>query len=563
MYKKTALLATLLLATAAHAVDTPDGWQTRRDNLMTHYTPDNIGDRIFMVSVLDPLPDDGKDEVAWLTMMADKLAPNYGEVLQRGEAGAGRGIATAIYRVSIAGKPVTIIFTAVPAGVGNMRLIQLLSEEDPALLRDHMDTVKRLISAYYAEGDSAETSAAATAQAAEKPAVKPAATTQGGPKPVTSNSKESDALLAGLKRDNMTIGGALTYGDYDCAVQMDKGMKYTLSLYDNGQYRITGDGSSDGEYQYSPSGYINVNDDVFLYNHTSTFGHGVRELAFYFTDHGKPGLYGQNIANNIIVVCAYSGAAKGPSPAQEAVDRAEAARFKWVTAPGQGVQDKDIETLLFHGEAEYFGTDITFVEAQYLLLKDGWAYDNLQVPPADLDVAASRRHEPEHWRRWRKQGDNYQYEKDGQWQAYDATPVRPGKAGEILAGTYTYSTSSGTLYTGSHVSFTYLTFGKDGSFSRSGYSSSASTNYIDSSTFANSDGVVSGVYEGFQDSGTVTVGSTGTGGKGEERPGHYKIDGYTIELTGPDGKTERKLFFFWADDKNISVGGTTYSREDK
>ena len=36
MYKKTALLATLLLATAAHAVDTPDGWQTRRDNLMTH-----------------------------------------------------------------------------------------------------------------------------------------------------------------------------------------------------------------------------------------------------------------------------------------------------------------------------------------------------------------------------------------------------------------------------------------------------------------------------------------------------------------------------------------------
>ena len=530
---------------------------------MTHYTPDNIGDRIFMVSVLDPLPDDGKDEVAWLTMMADKLAPNYGEVLQRGEAGAGRGIATAIYRVSIAGKPVTIIFTAVPAGVGNMRLIQLLSEEDPALLRDHMDTVKRLISAYYAEGDSAETSAAATAQAAEKPAVKPAATTQGGPKPVTSNSKESDALLAGLKRDNMTIGGALTYGDYDCAVQMDKGMKYTLSLYDNGQYRITGDGSSDGEYQYSPSGYINVNDDVFLYNHTSTFGHGVRELAFYFTDHDKPGLYGQNIANNIIVVCAYSGAAKGPSPAQEAVDRAEAARFKWVTAPGQGVQDKDIETLLFHGEAEYFGTDITFVEAQYLLLKDGWAYDNLQVPPADLDVAASRRHEPEHWRRWRKQGDNYQYEKDGQWQAYDATPVRPGKAGETLAGTYTYSTSSGTLYTGSHVSFSYLTFGKDGSFSRSRYSSSASSNYIDSSTFANSEGVVSGVYDGFQDSGTVTVGSTGTGGKGEERPGHYKIDGYTIELTGPDGKTERKLFFFWADDKNISVGGTTYSREDK
>jgi len=61
---KKALFLAVLLATAAYAVDTPDGWQTRRDNLMTHYTPENIGDRIFMVSVLDPLPDDGKSYVA-------------------------------------------------------------------------------------------------------------------------------------------------------------------------------------------------------------------------------------------------------------------------------------------------------------------------------------------------------------------------------------------------------------------------------------------------------------------------------------------------------------------
>ena len=540
MFKKTALLATLLLASAAHAVDTPDGWQTRRDNLMTHYTPDNIGDRIFMVSVLDPLPDDGKDEVAWLTMMADKLAPNYGEVLQRGEAGAGRGIATAIYRVSIAGKPVTIIFTAVPAGVGNMRLIQLLSEKDPALLRNHMDTVKRLISAYYAEGDSAETSATATAQAAEKPA----ATTQGGPKPVTSNSKESDALLAGLKRDNMTIGGALTYGDYDCAVQMDKGMKYTLSLYDNGQYRITGDGSSDGEYQYSPSGYINVNDDVFLYNHTSTFGHGVRELAFYFTDHDKPGLYGQNIANNIIVVCAYSGAAKGPSPAQEAVDRAEAARFKWVTAPGQGVQAKDIEAVLFHGEAEYFGTDITFVETQYLLLKDGWAYDKLRVPPADLDVAASRKNEPKLWHKWRKNGKDYEIEKDGAWKKLPGHPVRGAKADETLNRNYTYSASGGDYY-GGNALFKTLKFKPDGTFDSSGYGS----------THANSNGLGQINSEG------IGNGAISHGASSSNDRGRYKLDGYTIEMTQPDGTTARQLFFFWADDKNISIGGATYSSE--
>ena len=142
--------------------------------------------------------------------------------------------------------------------------------------------------------------------------------------------------------------------------------------------------------------------------------------------------------------------------------------------------------------------------------------------------------------------------------------MRPGKAGETLDGTYTYSTSSGTLFTGSHVSFTYLTFGKDGSFSRSGYSSSAWSNYIGSATYANSDGTVVGVNsDSYNTSITSASRTADNSGKGEERPGRYKIDGYTIELTDPDGKTARKLFFFWADDKNISVGGTTYSREDK
>ena len=557
MLKRSLSLA-VLLAAAAYAVDAPDGWQTRRDNVMTHYIPDGIGNRIFVVSVLDPLPANGQDTAVWLEQMAGQLAPNYGKLLDHGSVKSDGDRANISYRIEISGKPVAINFTAFPAAGGNLRLIQILAEEDPALLRQYQNTIKHLITAYAAENSAPPATAQRNAPA------QTAAT--GNIHPVTSNSKESDALLAAMPRDGMTIGGALAYGEYDCAVHAAKGQKFTLTLYDNGQYRYKNKNSGrgdDGKYRYSPNGYINVDDDLYLYNYTNRYDKEVRELAFYFTDHDKPGLYGQNIANNIIVVCAYSGAAKDPSPAQEAVDRAEAARFKWVTAPGQGVQAKDIEAVLFHGEAEYFGTDITFVETQYLLLKDGWAYDNMQVPPADLDVAASRQHEPEHWRRWRKQGDNYQYEKDGQWQDYAGTPVRPGKAGETLDGTYTYSTSSGTLYTGSHVSFSYLTFGKDGSFSRSRYSSSASSNYIDSSTFANSEGVVSGVYDGFQDSGTVTVGSTGTGGKGEERPGHYKIDGYTIELTGPDGKTERKLFFFWADDKNISVGGTTYSREDK
>lgn len=32
-------------------------------------------------------------------------------------------------------------------------------------------------------------------------------------------------------------------------------------------------------------------------------------------------------------------------------------------------------------------------------------------------------------------------------------------------------------------------------------------------------------------------------------------------MTQPDGSTARQLFFFWAGDKNISIGGATYAAE--
>ena len=372
-----------------------------------------------------------------------------------------------------------------------------------------------------------------------------------------------------MPRDGMTIGGALAYGEYDCAVHAAKGQKFTLTLYDNGQYRYKNKNSGrgdDGKYRYSPNGYINVDDDLYLYNYTNRYDKEVRELAFYFTDkNGNPGLFGQNIDRDITTTCAYSGAAKEPSPAQEAADRAEAARFKWVTAPGQGVQPQDIETILFDGDIEYRGAGSRFVETEHLLLKDGWAYDDLRVPPADLDVAASRKNEPEQWHRWRKQGDGYQIEKAGSWQDYPGTAVSPAPRGATLDGTYTYGESATTLYN-SDVYFDHLYFKADGSYSRSGYSSSSLSNDITGlSIHADSDGNVSALSRG-SDSSTAdlnrnTVGVTGynKGGKAEASPGRYQIDGYTIELTDPDGKTTRELFFIWGDGKNISVGGRTYT----
>ena len=65
---------------------------------MTHYIPDGIGNRIFVVSVLDPLPANGQDTAAWLEQMAGQLAPNYGKLLDHGSVKSDGDRANISYR---------------------------------------------------------------------------------------------------------------------------------------------------------------------------------------------------------------------------------------------------------------------------------------------------------------------------------------------------------------------------------------------------------------------------------------------------------------------------------
>ncbi len=57
------------------------------------------------------------------------------------------------YRVEVQGKPLHINFTAFPAGDGKMRLVQLVSEEDAALLQRYQDDAKAIIAGLYVEGE--------------------------------------------------------------------------------------------------------------------------------------------------------------------------------------------------------------------------------------------------------------------------------------------------------------------------------------------------------------------------------------------------------------------------
>ena len=349
-----------------------------------------------------------------------------------------------------------------------------------------------------------------------------------------------------FKMDGLTPGGDLAFGDYQCAVQTDDGMKYTLSLYDNGEYRVSGDRTGTGEFKYERDGRINVDSNYNLYNF-EVLGE-MREIAFFFRGkNGETGIYGQKILSGITNICQYQGASKEPSPSQQAAQKAaadaEAARFKWVTAPGKGVQPDEIEAVMFYGYNSY-GWGVSFEEEQRLVLKDGWAYDNLRVPPADLDVAASRKNEPELWHQWRKSGDDYEIEKNGAWKKLPGIAVRSAKAGETLNRSYTYSASGGSYY-GGYALFKTLKFKPDGTFDSNDYGS----------THANSNGLGQINSEG------IGHGAISHGASSSNDRGRYKLDGYTIEMTQPDGTTARQLFFFWADDKNISIGGATYSSE--
>ena len=411
----------------ALALDLPSGWTSREENNLTHYQPQDIGDRVFMLSVLTPLPDGGKRSADWLTAVAPQFAGQYGKVLEHGTAEQAGDLANMTYRVEVQGKPLHINFTAFPAGDGKMRLVQLLSEEDAALLQRYQDDAKAFIAGLYVEGEddgataapasTADTTTASSSSSSSSSAAATVASSTGssGTSAVKGGIDDGKEFMQTFKMDGLTPGGDLAFGDYQCAVQLDGGMKYTLSLYDDGEYRVSGDRTGTGEFKYERDGRINVDSNYNLYNF-EVLGE-MREIAFFFRGkNGETGIYGQQLTSGIINICQYQGASKEPSPSQQAAQKAaadaEAARFKWVTAPGKGVQPDEIEAVMFYGYNSY-GWGVSFEEEQRLVLKDGWAYDKLRVPPADLDVAASRKNEPKLWHKWRKNGKDYEIEKDG------------------------------------------------------------------------------------------------------------------------------------------------------
>ncbi|KQV88439.1 hypothetical protein [Pelomonas sp. Root1237] len=291
-----------------------------------------------------------------------------------------------------------------------------------------------------------------------------------------------------------------------------------------------------------------------------------------------------------------AGLTSSPLP-QAPMLRRRAVLQRVTTLPGRGLAEKDLAAVVIHGESNFNG-GTRWEEDVRFLLRDGTVYHRTEMPPDQLNVAASRQLEPQRWGRWRASGKvdvspqgravpgpppegvkgtwggptcpcEMQPQDDdgrpaGAWQAEKHHAVRPWPKDTRLEGSFTRGTFTGSLVLGGRSSSTTLRFMRDGRFERS-YSALSSTGTL-AATLNNTviAGSAHGDGKGSSSTGGGTVGTPfGTAGAvssrkqddGAGRRGRYQLSGFVLTLDYDDGHQERLLSFPVHDDnKTVYMG---------
>ena len=179
----------------------------------------------------------------------------------------------------------------------------------------------------------------------------------------------------------------------------------------------------------------------------------------------------------------------------------------------------------------------------HLLFKNGEVFANINMPLEDLDIASSRKTEPERWGRWQKEGKNIVFVMpDGKRDKLLSSPVVPASNDLRIEGVWAHQSVGGTgdfiVAVESDVGFS-----PDGIFAEGRFSGAGGRDLTDTSS-------------------VVGYSKVGLAPKGT-----YRLSGYTAEFTYKDGRTERRLFFFYPrndgapDYKLINLGTTSFLRK--
>ncbi|GEM44946.1 hypothetical protein [Deinococcus cellulosilyticus] len=518
-------------ALAAGSIKVPDGWQATQEGNQWVLRPSGLkSGQVFKLVVFRDVDLQEKDLQTYFKQFLAQNGPEHGKVLQQGGIEAQGQFLTASVAVQSQGNTLVLFYSAFEAGAGRGQVALVMTSQDQELTSKYAPVAGDILGSVVALYQ------------------------------VQSSALASADLPAGAK-----VGGKIQGGLYTCTqhfTTIEPG-KFSLSLYDNGEWRI---GDKNGKVGYNPrTGQIDISVLLNLYNSN----YDPDKVTVYYRDiNNKPSIY-SNVSLTPIT-CAYAGKTQQPSPEEEAkkkaekeAQEAEARRFKWYTAPGKGLQFKDIEGIYLHYRSQYnsYSMLYDYVEEYNLLLKDGWMYGNLVVTPADLDVKASRKNEPKNWFKWKRQGEDIVYLDDGEWRKLEGTKVIPAKPGEKIQGSFLFLANNSNMVTGGSVYKEYFHFDRKGGYAISstsslyasgmpGYSGS-STTYTDSS--GSSSSFAAGTPNGFAGGGSEN--QTGN----PDLAGTYTLDGYTLVLKTRSGKTVRKLFFFPSNKKDqVVIDGVTY-----
>ncbi|PSJ38867.1 hypothetical protein [Allosphingosinicella deserti] len=254
-------------------------------------------------------------------------------------------------------------------------------------------------------------------------------------------------------------------------------------------------------------------------------------------------------------------------PEEPGLSRTSVAPAQIVAAAGQGLKPQAVHGLLHNA---YMAA--SFVEEVLLLLKDGTYYRGEAVSPDQLDVAASRRLEPQLWGKWRAVAGGFEImpnddhgRASGTWKKQGGMLAPAWKAGERLSGSYTSKSFTGSIATGGVYRSTTYAFRPDGSFEIIGYAQGGSGSMAaangfsaSSSSLTSKEGTTSSAGGG---NAGVFAGSSSRTNDGAGNIGRYHLDGYTLTLEYADGRREKRLCAPWsADRQRLYMLGETFTR---
>ncbi|MCC7054265.1 MAG: hypothetical protein IT355_13445 [Gemmatimonadaceae bacterium] len=573
----------LVLPLAAQEVVAPAGWTSRRAEGLVLLRPPQVEPRtVFTVTVYAPVAPGAEAPDQWLASRADAdiaTVANASVERRTPVTPDADGIrSTSRVLVTPSGARLLALYFGVTPRSGRAGLVRVLSSS-AALLSEHADAVTQVVRQVSALQPPQVAALPVPATPAAEATSSPGPGAIGAPTVPVSDAGDVGRISPNVvvrtpapRRNGFRAGGVLAPGMYvgkqvytDTREVLNE---MTLWIYPSGEYRQVWQGSTrepgTGQFAYDPAtGRIDLEWGSLMTIVNSRIEPRTDFAVMGSTDDGVPALLAENdrgfhILRTLLV---RAGPNDRPSPAAmkaaEAAAAAEEARYKYVVAPGRGLQEAQIAGIHLHAEMHQtvglsMQLGVSSTLSLYLLLSDGTVHDGVPVAPDEMDLVASRRREPERWGRWRRVGAALQVAwnvKPDEWVPLPGEPMVKIPPVYELRGRFSGGESSAAGDVGSY-SLYGVTFGPGRTFetdSRGGTGTGSFTQVTGGTS----------VQVARDDEGSATVASTPgvivTGTRRAEaaaRSGTYRVIGWTLEARYDDGRVVRQPAFFLDHDRD-------------